>query len=148
MMPESQTEDRKRNSKNVGPLASGTFPIRITYRDTDQMGVVYYANYLVFFEIGRTELIRGLGRSYDEMEKSGIYLPVLEAVCRYHAPAHYDDMIEITTRITRWTKAAIDFEYECRSSQDGILLVTGATRHAFTNAQGQVTRAGHLLLGS
>ena len=131
---------------NVGPLAEDTMQVRVTYRDTDQMGFVYYSNYLVYFEMGRTELLRRLGRTYRECEKQGIFLPVLEASCRYRIPARYDDLIEIRTRVTRWTRAALDFEYECRRVDDGTVLATGITRHAFTDADGHVVRAGDRIL--
>ncbi|MBN1867796.1 acyl-CoA thioesterase [Candidatus Sumerlaeota bacterium] len=120
--------------------------VRVTYRDTDQMGFVYYSNYFVYFEMGRTELLRRLGRTYRECEEQGVFLPVLEASCRYLASARYDDLIEIRTRVARWTRAALDFEYECRRASDGTLLAAGATHHAFTNAEGRVVRAGDAIL--
>lgn len=120
--------------------------VRVTYRDTDQMGYVYYANYLVYFEMGRTELLRDLGRSYQDCEKSGIFLPVLEANCQYKAPARYDDLLEIRTRVSRWTRIAMDFEYEVRRQGDDSLLATGTTRHAFVNKQGKLVRAGDRIL--
>ena len=132
--------------RNVGPLAESRTRIRATYRDSDQMGFVYYANYLVYFETGRTELLRDLGRTYRELEEAGIFLPVLECSCRYHAPARYDDLLEVATRVTRWTRAALDFAYECRRVADGALLATGSTRHAFTNREGRITRAGDAIL--
>ena len=133
--------------RNVGPLAEGATEIRVSYRDTDQMGFVYYANYLVYFEIARTDLLRALGRTYRECEENGIFLPVLEAACRYHASARYDDLVEVRTGVTRWTRAALDFAYECRRvGSDGALLATGTTRHAFTDRQGRVIRAGDRIL--
>lgn len=130
----------------VGPMAEGATSVRVTYRDTDQMGFVYYSNYLVFFEIGRTELLRELGRSYRECEDDGVYLPVTEASCRYREPARYDDIVEIRTRVTKWTRAAIDFAYECRRRGDNALLAEGTTRHVFMNAEGRIVRAGDKLL--
>jgi acyl-CoA thioester hydrolase len=132
--------------RNCGPLAVGTTRIRVTYRDTDQMGVVYYSNYLVFFETGRTELLRELGGSYRELEARGIFLPVLEANCRYVAPAHYDDIIEVETRVTRWTRAAMDFAYACRRAESGETLATGTTRHAFMSREGRILRVGDSIL--
>ena len=137
---------RERAERSAGPLVEGKTRIRVTYRDTDQMGFVYYANYFVYFETGRTELLRELGRSYRSIEESGVYLPVLECTCSYQASARYDDLLELTSRVTRWTKAALDFEYECRRVADGALLVTGTTRHAFMNADGRIVRVGHTLL--
>ena len=71
--------------------------VRVRYAETDQMNVVYYANYFVWFEVGRTELLRGLGWSYREMEAEGYSLPVIEASCQYLRPSHYDDELQITT---------------------------------------------------
>ncbi|NQU42080.1 acyl-CoA thioesterase [bacterium] len=120
--------------------------IRVTYRDTDQMGYVYYANYLVYFEMARTELLRNLGSTYRECEEKGVFLPVIEASCRYHAPARYDDLIEIRAKVTRWTRAALDFDYECRRTSDRTLLAAGTTRHAFTSKEGRIIRAGDKIL--
>lgn len=128
------------------PITESRTTIRVTYRDTDQMGFVYYANYFVYFESGRTELLRRLGRNYRDLERDGIFLPVLEATCKYTASARYDDLLEVTTRVARWTRAAIDFEYECRRAEGGALLVTGTTRHAFTNRDGKIVRVGHTIL--
>ena len=139
----------KSRSRNVGPLTEHKTRIRVSYRDTDQMGFVYYANYLVYFEIARTDLLRQLGGSYREWEEEkGVFLPVRQALCEYHAPARYDDLLEITTRVARWTRAALDFEYECRRVEDGALLAEGTTFHAFTNKEGRVVRAGHRVLES
>ena len=135
-----------RRGKNVGPLAQNTLAVRVSYRDTDQMGFVYYANFLVYFEMARTDLLRGLGRSYRECEEAGIFLPVLEATCQYLAPGHYDDLIDVSARVTRWTRAAINFDDECRRREDGALLATGSTRHAFTNREGRVARVGDKIL--
>jgi len=145
---DSATPARRRaGARNVGPLAEDVMRVRVSYRDTDQMGLVYYANYLVYFEMARTELLRGLGRTYRECEEMGVFVPVVEAACRYHAPARYDDWIEVRARVTRWTQVALDFAYECRrGGPDGDLLATGATRHAFTNREGRVIRAGGRIL--
>lgn len=132
--------------RNVGPLAEHTMETRVTYRDTDQMGMVYYANYFVYFEMGRTDLLRSMGRTYRSCEEDGIYLPVLEAHCQYLASARYDDVLLITARVTRWTRAALDFEYEVRRKDGGELLVRGATKHAFMNADGRIIRAGERIL--
>jgi len=129
-----------------GPAADGVMDVRVTYRDTDQMGFVYYANYFVYFEMGRTELLRQLGRSYHECEQNGIYLPVTEASCKYVESARYDDMVEVRTRVTKWTRVALDFAYECRRKADGALLATGLTRHVFVNADGRIIRAGDRVL--
>jgi acyl-CoA thioester hydrolase len=131
-----------KKDRNVGPLAQGTMETRVTYRDTDQMGFVYYANYLVYFEMARTELLRELGSTYDACEKAGVFLPVLQATCQYKTPALYDDLLTLKTRVTRWTRVALDFEYEVRRKSDDTLLATGTTRHAFIDKDGKIIRAG------
>lgn len=136
----------KRSGKNVGPLATHTMDIRVTYRDTDQMGFVYYANYLVYFEQGRTELLRSLGHSYKECEEKGIFLPVLEANCQYQASARYDDLLEVETRVSKWTRVAMDFDYVVRRKTGGVELARGFTRHAFTSSEGKILRAGDKIL--
>jgi acyl-CoA thioester hydrolase len=93
---------------------------RVRYAETDQMGVVYHANYLVWCEIGRTGLLRHLGQSYAEMERSGIVLAVSDAKVRYHTSARYDDLIRVRTRITKLRSRLIEFEYEiARVDEDG-----------------------------
>jgi acyl-CoA thioester hydrolase len=108
------------------------------------MGVVYYANYLIWFEVGRTELLRTLGWSYREMEDAGIGLPVIEASCVYHRPARYDDELEIQTSGTLVSGVRMQFDYEIvRDSGgewDGELIVSGRTLHAAVNAQGRPSR--------
>jgi len=105
--------------------------IRISYRDTDQMGVVYYANYLVFFEIGRTELLRELGMTYKSLEEKELYFPVIHAECNYHNSARYDDLITIETRISEVKNASMTFSYNIRCQDK--LLVSGSTRHPLVN---------------
>lgn len=105
--------------------------LRISYADTDQMGMVYYANYLTFFERGRTELFRNIGINYKIIEERGFYFPVIHAECRYLSPAKYDDIIEIETKISDITAASITCNYEIKCR--GKLLVTGKTKHPFVN---------------
>jgi len=143
---ETDPTPRSSRTRDIGPLAEDVLRVRVSYRDTDQMGYVYYANYLVYFEMARTELLRNLGRSYRECEDEGVFLPVLEAQCEYNAPAFYDDLLEIHVRVTRWTRAAIDFEYSCCRQGDDAILVTGRTRHVFTNREGRIVREGHRIL--
>jgi acyl-CoA thioester hydrolase len=104
---------------------------RVRYQETDRMGIVYYANYLVWFEIGRTELLREAGLPYTEFEGSGISLPVLEANCYYKASATYDDEIVIESRIIALTPAKITIFYKIFREPDGKLLAEGSTAHAF-----------------
>lgn len=118
-------------------MKENTSEIRVTYADTDQMGVVYYANYLTWFERGRTELFRNAGFAYKEMEKKDLYLPVVEANCIYKAPAYYDDLIIVKTRVDKMGRSSIYFSYEIMR-KDGELLALGQTRHAFINSQRKV----------
>jgi acyl-CoA thioester hydrolase len=111
-----------------------TSRIRVRYAETDQMGVVYYANYLVWFEIGRVELLRAVGLSYDRMEKEHrLILPVVDASCRYKAPARYDDEILIETRPALLRKSVLKFAYRIlRNGTNGAgseLLAEGETVH-------------------
>ncbi len=106
--------------------------IRVTYADTDRMGVVYYANYLVYFERGRTEWLRCKGMSYKELEAQGLYLPVVEAVCSYNAPARYDDLITVRTSLGKLGVASVEFR--CEVLLNGVILVSGHTRHSFVNS--------------
>lgn len=112
---------------------------RVSYGETDAMGVVYYANYLHLFERGRSELIRGLGFSYATVEERGIFLPVREANCRYLAPARYDDLIHIRTGLASQSRASLSFVYEI-TNEGGLVLTRGSTQHAVVNAQGKPVR--------
>jgi acyl-CoA thioester hydrolase len=124
----------------VGTRASAATQVRVRYADTDQMGVVYYANYLIWFEVGRTELLRTLGWSYREMEHAGIGLPVIEASCVYHRPARYDDALDIQTTGTLVSGVRMQFDYEIVREPAGELIVRGRTLHAAVNAQGRPAR--------
>ena len=104
------------------------------------MGVAYYANYLTWFEVGRTELLRASGWSYREMEASGVSLPVIEAACRYHRAAHYDDDLEIRTTGTLLSPVQLAFDYDVVRAQTGETLATGRTLHAGVNPQGRPCR--------
>ena len=124
-----------------------TAPIRVTYRDTDRMGYVYYANYLVWFEIGRTELLRAFGDSYREWEDAhGVFLPVSSCGVQYRQSARYEDEVIVRTRVSRITKASIDFRYEVARVPDGTLLATGSTRHAVISRDGRIRRVADKLL--
>jgi acyl-CoA thioester hydrolase len=114
--------------------------VRVRYAETDRMGVVYYANYLVWFEVGRTEWLRETGWSYREMENDGVALPVIEAHCAYRQPARYDDEIEIVTRATLLTPVRIRFEYDATRRQDGVRVADGYTVHAALDATGRPCR--------
>lgn len=109
-------------------------PIRVIYAHTDKAGVVYYANYLQFFETGRTEFFRSLGKSYADFERDGILLTVVEASCRYLRPARYDDLITVRTWISRLRRTRIDFSYEI-IGPSGQTLCNGMTILGCIDAQ-------------
>jgi acyl-CoA thioester hydrolase len=110
--------------------------IRVRYAETDQMGVVYYANYLVWMEVGRVELCKACGFNYRDMEREdGIFLAVAEAGCRYRSPARFDDEVIIRTWIEEASTRIVIFHYEMRVAEDGRLLATGHTRHVFVNRE-------------
>lgn len=116
--------------------------LRVRYSETDQMGVVYHANYLNWFEVGRTEWMRQSGVEYRELEAQGLLLPVTEAGLKYIASAKYDDLVRVTTRIASFDKLRLTFAYEVRRVDDGELLVTGQTEHVFITREGKVVRIG------
>ena len=107
--------------------------LRVRYGETDQMGVVYHPNYFLYFETGRTELMRASGVTYSEMEKSGIFLVVTEASCRYRAAARYDQELKVVTRVEDVRKATVRFSYRVLGP-DGALLVEGSTELASVDA--------------
>jgi acyl-CoA thioester hydrolase len=109
--------------------------VRVRYAETDQMGVVYHANYLVWFEIGRVEMLRQLGFSYRDMERAdGCFIAVADARCRYKAPARYDDEIIVRTHLKNVRESIIHFGYELVRAEDGAVLAEGETTHVVTNA--------------
>jgi acyl-CoA thioester hydrolase len=112
--------------------------VRVRYAETDCMGVVYYANYFVWFEIGRTDWLRDTGQSYRAMEAEGLQLPVIEAHCEYRRPAKYDDELQIRTRATRMTPIRIRFDYEVTRGDE--TLVTGHTIHVAIDSRGRPCR--------
>jgi acyl-CoA thioester hydrolase len=114
--------------------------IRVRYAETDKMGVVYYANFFVWFEVGRTDLLRASGWSYREMEAGGIGLPVIEAHCAYRQPARYDDDLEIRTRGALVSPVRVQFDYEVVRSADDVSLATGRTVHAALDKDGRPCR--------
>lgn len=112
--------------------------VRVRYAETDRMGVVYYANYFVWFEIGRTDWLRDTGHSYRAMEDEGVQLPVIEAQCEYRRAAKYDDELEIRTRAALLTPVRIRFDYEIVRGDE--TLVTGYTIHAALDPRGRPCR--------
>jgi acyl-CoA thioester hydrolase len=114
--------------------------VRVRYAETDQMGIVYYANYFVWFEVGRTDLLRHAGGSYREMEREGVSLPVVEAHCEYRQPARYDDELEIRTRGGLLSAVRVRFDYEVIRPSDDTALADGYTVHAALDAAGRPRR--------
>lgn len=114
--------------------------LRVRYAETDQMGVVYHANYFVWFEVGRVELLRKLGFSYREMEQNDqCFIAVVDARCRYKAPARYDDEIVVRTHLKSFRESLVHFGYEVVRAADGVLLAQGETTHIVTDATMAVT---------
>jgi len=112
--------------------------LRVRYAETDQMGVAYHSNYLIWFEVGRVELMRQHGCAYREMEeREGCYIAVVDARCRYKAPARYDDELVVSTRIGNVRGPLINFLYEVARASDGTLLAEGETTHLVTDAKMQ-----------
>jgi acyl-CoA thioester hydrolase len=113
--------------------------IRVRYAETDQMGVVYYSNYLIWFEIGRVELMRALGFDYKRMElEDDCYIVVVEVHCRYHHPAHYDELMTMRTRILETRTRTLKFGYELFRQSDHKLLANGYTLHVICGRDGRV----------
>ncbi len=101
--------------------------VRVRYQETDQMGFVYYSNYFVYFEMGRIEFLRNLGFSYSELEKENIFLAVIEAHCKYRAPARFDDLLIIKTWLSKMKYARVEFCYEIRREGEEKLIAEGST---------------------
>ncbi len=115
--------------------------LRVRYAETDQMGVVYYANYLVWMEIGRVELVRARGLDYKNLEEvEGRFLSVVDASCRYLYPARYDQEIIVETEIASANARLVEFAYEIRSADPDRLLAKGATRHIWLNREWRPAR--------
>ena len=111
--------------------------LRVRYAETDQMGVVYHSNYIIWFEVGRVEMLRQLGFSYRQLEQEhGCALPVVEVRCRYKAPARYDEEILIRTHLKNVRDSLIHFGYEALRAGDGTLLAEGETVHIATDLKG------------
>jgi acyl-CoA thioester hydrolase len=112
--------------------------VRVRYKETDQMGVVYHGNYLTYFEIGRVEYLRDRGMAYKEMEEvDDSYIVVAETHCRHLRPAYYDDVLRIRTRVSRARRRTLRFAYEIVNDATGQLLTTGETVHVVCNKAGR-----------
>lgn len=110
--------------------------LRVRYAETDQMGVVYHSNHLIWFEIGRVELMRQMGFPYRDMERiDGYFIAVAEVQCRYRAPVHYDDEVIVRTRLKRVRESVVIFSYDLLRADDRALLAEGETIHIVTDSQ-------------
>lgn len=129
-----------RPSAESAAARTTTSAVRVRYAETDKMGVVYYANYLIWFEVGRTDWLRETGWTYRSMEEEGIQLPVIEAHCDYRQGARYDDDVEIRTRGRQLSPVRVQFDYAAIRRADGAVLATGHTVHATIDRNGRPVR--------
>lgn len=127
---------------------SHTTELRVRYAETDQMGVVYYANYYVWMEVARSEFVRSIGVEYSRMEQGeGLLLAVVESNCRYLRPARYDDLIAIETTVGEVTPRIVEFVYEMRNQLTGDFLAKGSTKHIWLNRDWRPERLPQPYLG-
>ncbi len=126
----------RRQGKGLG----GTCTIRVRYRDTDLMGVVYHSVYLEFFETGRTEFLRDAGIPYADIEKSGLMLPLLEYHAKINRPARYDDLLRIESTLHPMEGVRLRISYEIYRDDEPAPLVTGQTVHAFVSSENLTPR--------
>lgn len=134
------------SSKDDAPLKSAQHEIRVRYGETDAMGWVYYGAYLSYFEVGRTELMRTVWTAYRTLEESGQRLPVVEAFCKYHHGAVYDDLLLISTDLFLPSSARIRFEYNLCRIVDQKLIATGYSEHCFVDPLGKPVRIPEALI--
>lgn len=132
------------NSRFVAPssqsLTPSTHLVRVRYAETDQAGMAHHSSYFPWFEEGRVELLRRLGKPYQELEAEGVHFPVREAFCRYWAPAFFDDVLIVETAIEEVGGASVRFGYRITRQTDGGLVAEGLTLHACVDDKGQVKR--------
>jgi len=138
-LPLSDSSRSSRSGQGASERQTASI-VRVRYAETDKMGVVYHSNYLIWFEIGRTDWLRDTGWTYRDMEADGIQLPVIEAHCEYRQGARYDDDVEIRTRASKLSPVRVRFEYEVIRRADGATLATGHTVHATIDRQGRPIR--------
>jgi acyl-CoA thioester hydrolase len=117
-------------------MLNGEITIRVRYAETDRMGLLHHANYLVYFEQGRTELLRSAGWAYKDLEDQGYVLVLTKAEVRYRGPARYDDLLTVRTTVVRTTAVHIDHRYEVL--RDGVLLAEGSSTFACVDREGRV----------
>ncbi len=118
----------------------GIVTLRVRYPEVDPMGIAHHRNHFVWFEIGRTELMRERGIAYAAIEAQGLFLPVIEAACSYHAPARYDDLLRVRTALRTLGAVRATFAYRLEREADGRLIATGTTVHAAVDRQGRPRR--------
>ena len=121
-------------------MRGSTSTVRVRYAETDKMGVVYYANYLVWFEVARTDWLRETGWTYRSMEQDGLGLPVIEAHCEYKASARYDDEIQVKTTARLVSPVRLAFDYTVWRAADNLLIASGHTVHACVDQSGRPAR--------
>lgn len=121
-------------------MLSSSSTLRVRYAETDRMGVVYHANYLVWFEVGRTDLLRQQGWTYREMEAAGVMLPVIDVRCEYRRSARYDDEIEVRTTGRLLSPVRMEFSYEVVLLHDGSIAAVGTSQHAALTPEGRPCR--------
>ncbi len=121
------------------PISSLT-SVRVRYAETDQAGMAHHSAFLPWFEVGRVELLRALGKPYQEFEAEGLHFPVREAFCRYWVPARFDDELLITTTIEEVGGASTRFGYRITRATDATLIAEGHTLHACVDNQGKIKR--------
>jgi acyl-CoA thioester hydrolase len=132
-------------SAKVEQMAESPFKhetrLRVRYAETDQMGVVYYANYYIWMEVGRVEFVRALGMEYKTLEdREGLFLAVIESNCRYLRPARYDQDITVETSVGEITHRLLEFQYEIRDTASGEVLAKGITKHMWLNREWRPAR--------
>jgi acyl-CoA thioester hydrolase len=126
-------------SSNHHPATNET-RLRVRYAETDQMGVVYHSNHLIWFEVGRVELMRQMGFSYRDMEREdGLFIAVVEVQCRYRAPVYYDEEVIVRTWLKTVRESVIKFRYELARAKTGTVLAEGETTHIVTNSEMKVS---------
>ncbi|MFQ5719937.1 MAG: acyl-CoA thioesterase [Acidobacteriota bacterium] len=121
-------------------MISGRCEVRVRFSDTDAMAVAHHSRHLAWFEVGRTELMRAAGAVYAQLARDGLHLPLIAAGLTYTAPARYDDLLSIETRVTRRSGVRVTFAYRIARADDGADLATGWTEHVLVDARFQPVR--------
>ncbi len=132
--------------KTAGGTLKNATSLRVIYGDTDQMGVVYYANYLRWFETGRSEFLRQIGLPYATIEQQGFHFPVVEVTCHYCESARYDEVVKVETELAQIGRATLIFSYRIAREPDDVLLAKGSTKHACVDHAGRPVRMPKVLM--